>query len=72
MEKIIFYNEYITLGQLLKKLNYVSSGGDVKIFLEENRVLVNGMIETRRGKKLVSNDVLTIQNKSYLLKADKE
>ena len=33
--------EYITLGQLLKFLDLVSTGGEEKIFLRENEVLFN-------------------------------
>ena len=37
-------DEFITLGQLLKKADIVSNGGEVKFFLAENKVLVNGVL----------------------------
>lgn len=49
-------DEYITLGQLLKVTDCVSTGGQVKPFLQENTVLVNGQPENRRGRKLYSGD----------------
>lgn len=59
--------EYITLGQLLKFLNLVSTGGEEKIFLAENEVLFNGEKEERRGKKLRDKDVVTISGVSYTI-----
>lgn len=42
MEQIAITTEYITLGQLLKITNVISSGGEAKWFLAENTVLVDG------------------------------
>lgn len=47
---------YITLQQLLKACNIIESGGQVKAWLAENSVLVNGEPENRRGKKLRPGD----------------
>ena len=52
--------EFITLGQLLKMTNAISSGGMAKWFLEDNVVYVNGEEENRRGKKLRDGDVITV------------
>ncbi len=60
---------YITLGQWLKYQSIVSSGGEVKIFLDSQAVLVNGEHETRRGRKLYSGDVIDIQEESYLIQS---
>lgn len=57
--------EYITLGQLLKIENLVSSGGEVKLFLSDNLVLINEEKDNRRGRKLYKNDVIKIQEKEY-------
>ena len=59
--------EYITLGQLLKFLDLVSTGGEEKIFLRENEVLFNGEKEQRRGKKLRDKDQVTILGVTYTL-----
>ncbi|WAH37011.1 RNA-binding S4 domain-containing protein [Alicyclobacillus dauci] len=68
--EIRFSGTHITVGQLLKKLDIVSSGGEVKIYLEEQPIKVNGQTESRRGRKLVSGDSVQIGRKSYLLKGD--
>ena len=48
--------EFIKLGQLLKKADMVSSGADAKMVIEEGQVLVNGEAELRRGRKLYDGD----------------
>lgn len=56
--KFSLKDEYITLQQLLKAADIIQSGGQVKSWLAENEVLVNGEPENRRGKKLRANDVV--------------
>lgn len=48
--------EYIKLGQALKKAGLVSSGVEAKIVINDGFVKVNGEVDTRRGKKLYSGD----------------
>ena len=54
MEKL--NKEYIKLDQFLKMSNIISTGGEAKIYLMENKVLVNGIEENRRGRKLYPGD----------------
>ncbi|WP_317300680.1 S4 domain-containing protein YaaA [Allobaculum stercoricanis] len=56
--KFSLNGEYITLQQLLKACDLIQSGGQVKAWLAENDVRVNGELENRRGKKLRSHDVV--------------
>lgn len=60
MKKYILFEEYITLGQVLKELGIISTGGQAKIFLAENEgnIFYNGEAENRRGKKLRDGDLL--------------
>ena len=60
MEEIRFDSEYITLGQLLKMTDTISSGGMAKWFLSEHEVFVNGEVDQRRGRKLRHNDIVNI------------
>ena len=48
----------ITLDQFLKQVGIVGSGGEAKILIQGGEVLLNGVVETRRGKKLVAGDVV--------------
>ncbi len=64
---IYMKGEYITLGQLLKFLNLVNTGGEEKLFLATNDVSFNGVREDRRGKKLRPGDVVNINGKQYTI-----
>jgi ribosome-associated protein len=50
----------IRLGQLLKLAGVLDGGGEVKAFLAEAPVLVNGEAESRRGRQLVPGDVVQV------------
>ena len=56
--------EFIKLGQLLKKADMVSSGVDAKMAIEEGQVLVNGETELRRGRKLYDGDQVTFSGET--------
>ena len=51
------------LDQFLKWKNLVPSGGEAKIIIRSGSVKVNGVIETRRGRKLKKGDkVMFLKN----------
>ena len=50
----------ITLGQALKASDLVESGGEAKLLIQAGEVLVNGEVETRRGRRLKDGDVVQI------------
>ncbi len=52
--------EYITLGQLLKEVGIIDTGGMAKWFLSEHEVFINDELENRRGKKLYNGDIILI------------
>ena len=60
MKEIGIETEFITLGQLLKMTDTISSGGMAKWFLSEHEVFVNGEAENRRGRKLRPEDLVKI------------
>ena len=65
MKNVSIKTEYIELQQLLKMENYISSGGQAKYFLLENKVFVNGEEENRRGRKLRVGDIILIYKEEY-------
>lgn len=67
MKPIKITTEFITLQQLLKMENFISSGGESKIFLAEQPVYVNGALEARRGRKLYPSDKILIQKKEFVI-----
>ncbi len=67
MKTIAIKDEYITLGQFLKYSGMVSSGIDAKIVIQDGLVLVNQVVETRRGKKLRSGDQIQFDNDVFTI-----
>ncbi|HYU84325.1 MAG TPA: RNA-binding S4 domain-containing protein [Kribbellaceae bacterium] len=57
-------DESIRLGQFLKLADLVDTGADAKPLLASGVVLVNGAVETRRGRQLVPGDVVTVHDRS--------
>jgi ribosome-associated protein len=53
--------ESIRLGQLLKLVDAVPTGAQVKDVLFSGAVLVNGEPEERRGRQLRRGDVVTVE-----------
>ena len=60
METIKINTETIQLDQLLKWTGIIASGGEVKVLLEDQRIKLNGTIETARRRKLKIGDVVEI------------
>ena len=58
IEKIAINTEFIKLDQLLKWANLTGSGVEAKIFIQNGEVKVNGVVETRRGKKIYDGDIV--------------
>ncbi len=64
MEEIKLRDDFIKLGQALKAANVVESGVVAKIVIQDGLVMVNGEVETRRGKKLVDGDVVFFEGET--------
>ena len=56
--------EFIRLGQVLKAAGFVENGGQAK----DGFVSVNGEVETRRGRKLYPNDVVSYEENELTVK----
>ena len=68
MEIINLREEFIKLGQALKAAGFVDSGVEAKEVIQEGLVLVNGEVDTRRGRKLYEGDVVSFENKTIKIK----
>ncbi len=68
MENILINKEYITIVQFLKMQSIISSGGEVKYFLDENDVKLNNINVFEKRKKIYPNDILKINEDSYTFK----
>ena len=58
---------YIKLDSFLKGENLVSSGGEAKVLIINGEVLVNGEVETRRGRKLYPGDRVRVAGRDFLV-----
>lgn len=63
--KIRIETNYVQLQQLLKLTDLIDSGGQAKIYLNENKVLVNGELENRRGRKLYPKDIIEVSGNLF-------
>ncbi|MDZ8054044.1 MAG: RNA-binding S4 domain-containing protein [Aulosira sp. ZfuVER01] len=55
----------IKLDQFLKLVGVAATGGQAKLMILDGYVKVNGIVETRRGRKLVSGDRVSVEGKTY-------
>jgi ribosome-associated protein len=68
MEKqVSIHTDYITLGQLIKLLKLISSGGEEKAFVASHKILVNDVADNRRGRKIRNGDKVQIDSETYLV-----
>ena len=51
----------IELYKVLKFEGLARSGGEAKAMIAEGQVLLNGVVETRKRKQVVANDIIEIQ-----------
>ena len=58
-------DDFITLGQFIKVVDLISSGGEAKSFLLNTNVLINGEKDSRRGRKLYRGDQIVINDIKY-------
>jgi ribosome-associated protein len=55
----------IKLDQFLKLMGVAPSGGQAKLMIVDGDVKVNGAVEIRRGRKLVSGDKVTVEGQTF-------
>ena len=57
----------IQLDQFMKYVGMVGTGGQAKIVIQGGEVRVNGVIETRRKKKLRTGDKVTFRGQTQVV-----
>jgi len=58
MTKVELTKEPVELYKILKFEGLASSGAEAKMVIEQGLVMVNGLVETRKRKKIVSGDTI--------------
>lgn len=70
MTKPLSMDSQIKLDQYLKLMGVAQTGGQAKLLIQSGEVEVNGAIETRRGRKLVLGDRVTIDTETFIVELD--
>ena len=60
----------IKLDQFLKIQGMVSTGGEAKQLIQSSEVKVNGVVEVKRGRKLVPGDVVELYDETLTVQTD--
>lgn len=60
----------IKLDQFLKLAQVVQTGGQAKQLIQGGYVSVNGIVETRRGRKLQVGDTVEVDGEELVLETD--
>ncbi len=69
MREVIITKEPIELYRILKFENMVGSGGEAKLVISEGQVEVNGKVETKKRKKIISGDVVEFRKEKMRIQA---
>ena len=68
MRTIDITREPVELYKILKFEGLVATGGEAKLMIGDGQVTVNGAVETRRRKKMVSGDIIGFRGEQLQLK----
>ena len=68
MREVEITKEPVELFKVLKFEGMASSGGEAKLVIEQGLVKVNGKIETRKRKKIMSGDVIEYSSEKIAIK----
>ena len=68
MKAIEVSKEPVELFKILKFEGIAASGGEAKALIADGQVLVNGQVETRKRKQIVSGDILEFAGEKHLVR----
>ena len=60
--------EFIELFKLLKAIQVIDSGGRAKLIIENEEVIVNEEVETRKRKKIIKGDIIEVFDTKIIVK----
>jgi len=72
MKVVEVTEEPVELYKILKFEGMVSSGGEAKQVVSEGMVKVNGIVETRKRKKIMPGDTIEFANEIIKIKLQEE
>lgn len=62
--------ETLTLNSALKLIGVAETGGGAKQMIQAGQVKVNGLVETRRKRKLRAGDVIEVGGEEFVLELE--
>ncbi|MCC5015105.1 MULTISPECIES: RNA-binding S4 domain-containing protein [unclassified Legionella] len=68
MKDVFINKEYVELFKILKFEGIASSGAEAKDMIASGTVLVNGIIEKQKRKKMVTGDTIEMKGEIFRLK----
>lgn len=68
MKTIKLQKEPVELYKILKFEGLCTSGGEAKALIAEGEVLVNGVIEKRKRRKILTGDMIYFNQEQYQIK----
>jgi ribosome-associated protein len=67
MHKVDINKEPVELYKILKFEGLTTTGGEAKLLIGDGQVTVNGDVETRRRRKMLSGDIIGFRGEEILL-----
>ena len=67
MHKVEINKEPVELYKILKFEGLTTTGGEAKLLIGDGQVTVNGNVETRRRRKMLSGDIIGFRGEEILL-----
>ena len=67
MTAIVISKEPVELYKILKFEGLAASGAEAKQCVEQGLVRVNGIVETRKRKKMIAGDTIDFADQTYTL-----
>tara|TARA_B100000767_G_C19437018_1_gene398411 strand:- start:21 stop:236 length:216 start_codon:yes stop_codon:yes gene_type:complete len=68
MRQVDINKEPVELFKILKFEGIVASGGQAKLVISDGQVTVNGAVETRKRRKMMSGDVIVFGEEELRLR----
>jgi ribosome-associated protein len=65
MNSISITKQPVELYKILKFEGLVTSGGEAKTVINDGQVLVNGVVETKKRKKIVAGDTIEFMGEKH-------
>ena len=59
--------KYIELNAFVKLKNLAQTGGRAKLLIRSGTLLVNGVVETRNRRKLVTGDKVSVDGQEFIV-----